>query len=61
MKVRLYKVHLQDPKYSGEQEDVTVHAPNIKRAIDIALKITWISHKKLNLVQSVELIGVAEN
>lgn len=61
MKIKLYEVHLQHPKYSGEYEYVTVQAPNIKCAIDRALKHTWINNPSLRMVEDVKLIGVAQN
>lgn len=60
--IKLYQVHIQSPKYSGENEDVTVHAPNIKCAIDRAIKLTWVTGgNQLKAVRSVELLGVSEN
>ena len=62
MKVKLYKVHLQNqnPRYWGERDDITIQAPNAKRAIDIAIKRTYFK-ASINSVESVELLGVAEN
>lgn len=62
--LKLWSVHLQHHTLSGEFETVTVSAPNAVRAIEKALKIvmgsrtfTW----KKSMIESVKLIGVAEN
>ena len=62
-RVKLWKVHFQSLKYSGEYEDVTVSAPNARCAIDRACKITYVGNKrdKRKSVESVDLIGVSEN
>jgi len=59
-KAKLWKVHFQSQKYSGEYEYVTVNAPNPKCAIDRASKITWVTGG-IRSVDSVELIGVSQN
>jgi len=59
-KVQLWKVSFQSKKYSGEYEDVTVHAPNPKCAIDRASKLTWVIGG-IKSVESVQLLGVSEN
>ena len=63
MKIKLWKVHFQSPKYSGDYEDVTVQAPNARCAIDRACKICSVYgiRSYRNIVESVDLIGVAEN
>ncbi|MGI0057334.1 MAG: hypothetical protein ACREAK_08175 [Nitrosarchaeum sp.] len=62
MKVKLWKVHLQNQntRYWGERDDVTVQAPNAKCAIDRAITRTFFK-ANINSVESVELLGVAEN
>ena len=66
MKLKLWKIHYQSPHYSGEYEDVTVHAPNVKSAIDRANKIVSVYRlnnktSKTKAIESIDLIGVAEN
>lgn len=63
MKVKLWKIHFQHPRYSMDHESVTVHAPNARCAIDRACKITYLTPKakRKSMVDSVDLIGVSEN
>lgn len=66
MKLKLWRIHYQSPYYSGDHENVTVHAPNVKCAIDRANKIVSIYRlnndtSKTKAIENIELIGVAEN
>ena len=62
MSIKLWKVHFQNPHLSGDFESVVVQAPNARCAIDRACKLTLVSTRsKRNAVESVDLIGVAQN
>jgi len=63
MKLKLWQVHFGHSKYPSEYQDVTVHAPNARCAIDRACKITYLTPKanRRSMVESVDLLGVSEN
>lgn len=63
MRIKLWKVHFQSDRYSYDSENVTVHAPNARCAIDRACKLTYLTPKRdrRKMVETVELIGVSEN
>ena len=61
-RVKLWKVHFQNPRYSDDHDYITVHAPNASCAIYRACKLTYLTPKRdrRKMVDNVELIGVSE-